>query len=319
MPPILKSFSHGRSQMPRKHFSLCSLALFLGLAGCIANGPEPEARKNPELKEIPGESKRLEKPKPQDVKIVWQETPEEAKQNFKVLLQTSEGDVVLEVHPSASPLGAAQFKAAIEDGVFDGARFFRVIDGFMAQFGIAGDPAKAAIWDQKNIKDEPRKQTNVRRTLTYAKSSMPNSRSTQLFINYKDNSFLDADGFAPFAEVISGMEAVDKLYSGYGDGFPEGRGPAQDRVQAEGNAFLEKNYPELDYIIKATVITEPTGDQPAADVKPAAEVKPQAEVMPQPEVKPAAEASVVPENPPAVEKPVEAPAAAPENKPAETP
>lgn len=177
---------------------------------------------------------------------------------FLVKLETSKGDIVLEVHPEWAPLGAAQFKAAVQDGVYDDARFFRVIDGFMAQFGIPGDPKKAAVWNAKRIKDEPVKQKNTRGMVTYAMGG-PNSRTTQLFISFKDNSRLDADGFAPFAKVVTGMDVVDKLYKGYGEGAPNGSGPDQGRVQSEGNAYLNKTFPRLDYIKKATIVESAGG------------------------------------------------------------
>lgn len=172
---------------------------------------------------------------------------------FKVKFETSQGDVVLEVNPEWAPLGAAQFKAAVEDGVYDDARFFRVLDGFMAQFGIPGDPAKATKWRDKRIKDDPVKQKNTRGMVTYAMAG-PNTRTTQLFINFGDNSFLDRQGFSPFAKVVEGMENVEKLYKGYGEGAPSGNGPNQGSVQSQGNAYLQKSFPKLDYIKKATVI-----------------------------------------------------------------
>lgn len=174
---------------------------------------------------------------------------------FYVKLETSKGDVILEVHPEWAPLGAAQFKEAVKDGVYDEARFFRVLDGFMAQFGVPGDPTKAAKWREKTIKDDPVKQSNTRGMVTYAKSQLPNSRTTQLFINFENNSrSLDGQGFAPFAKVVGGMENVDKLYKEYGEGAPQGRGPDQGAVQSQGNKYLNEKFPKLDYIKKATIL-----------------------------------------------------------------
>ena len=136
---------------------------------------------------------------------------------YKVKLETSKGDIVIEVHPEWSPNGAAQFKEAIKDGVYDDARFFRVVKNFMVQFGIPGDPPKATKWRNKNIKDDPPKKSNARGMVTYAKSDAPNSRTTQVFINFKDNAFLDRDGFAPFGQVVDGMNVVDSLYNEYGE------------------------------------------------------------------------------------------------------
>merc|ERR1719253_1108214 len=114
----------------------------------------------------------------------------------------------------------------------------------MAQFGISGDPPTAARWKTQKFPDDPNKVSNARGRLTFATSG-PNTRTTQLFINFKDNQFLDSQGFSPFAEVINGMDVVDKLYGGYGEGAPNGNGPEQGRVQAEGNSYLTKDFPKL--------------------------------------------------------------------------
>ena len=169
---------------------------------------------------------------------------------FQVRLETSKGPIVLAVHRDWSPNGVDRFYHLVETGYFDDVRFFRVVPGFVVQFGMHGDPARNAQWSENGLIDEPVKQTNKRGTVTYAKSSMPNSRSSQLFINLGDNSMLDQQGFAPFAEVIEGMDVVDKLYSGYGD-EPTGRQP---EIAAEGNAFLNRTYPQLDFIRTAKVV-----------------------------------------------------------------
>src|SRR5262249_52654360 len=124
---------------------------------------------------------------------------------------------------------------------------------FMAQVGINGNPGVQSNWRGATIQDDPVKQSNKRAFVTFAKTGAPNSRSTQIFINFKDNSSLDKSGFAPFGEVTTGMDTVDKLYSGYGEGAPSGRGPEQGRVQSEGNAYLMKDFPKLDFIKTATI------------------------------------------------------------------
>lgn len=173
---------------------------------------------------------------------------------YQVKFETTKGDFVIEVNPSWAPRGAAQFKAAVADGVYDEARFFRVLDGFMAQFGIAGDPAKMAKWREKVIQDDPVVKSNTRGMVSYAMAG-PDTRTTQVFINYGNNSgSLDPQGFAPFGQVVEGMDVVDSLYSGYGEGAPQGNGPAQGRIQSEGNAYLAKEFPKLDYIKSATII-----------------------------------------------------------------
>jgi peptidyl-prolyl cis-trans isomerase A (cyclophilin A) len=166
---------------------------------------------------------------------------------YKVRFDTTAGVIEVEVHADWAPNGADRFYNLVKNGYYDGCRFFRVVPGFMAQFGINGDPSIQRNWENANIPDEQVKQGNTRGFITYAKSSAPNTRSTQVFINFKDNSFLNRQGFAPFGKVISGMEVVDKIYSGYGEK------PDQGRIQAEGNAYLTKDFPKLDYIKKATI------------------------------------------------------------------
>ena len=174
---------------------------------------------------------------------------EKAPDKYKAKFDTSAGAFVIEVTRSWAPLGADRFYNLVKGGFYDDVRFFRVLDGFMAQFGMNGDPAIEAPWSKSNIQDDPVKESNKRGYVTFAKTSLPNSRSTQVFINFADNTPLDAQGFAPFGRVTDGMGAVDKLYSGYG----RNNVPDQGKLMAEGNAYLLKSYPKLDYIKKATV------------------------------------------------------------------
>ncbi|HEY7299411.1 MAG TPA: peptidylprolyl isomerase [Xanthobacteraceae bacterium] len=178
---------------------------------------------------------------------------ETAPATYKARFDTSKGAFVVEVHRDYAPFGADRFFNLVKNGFYDNDRFFRVISGFMVQFGINGDPKIAAAWRNAQIKDDPVKQSNKRGFITFATSG-PNSRTTQVFINFADrNAFLDQMGFAPFGQVTSGMDVVDALYSGYGEGAPRGRGPDQGRVQFEGNDYLSKNFPNMDFIKKATV------------------------------------------------------------------
>ena len=172
----------------------------------------------------------------------------------KVKLTTTKGDVIIEVHPDWAPNGAKRFLELVENGFYDGAKFFRVLDGFMAQTGIAGDPALHAKWRDNNIPDDKVTESNKRGYVTFAQTGAPNSRSTQFFINYGDNSFLDNQRFAPFGKVVEGMDVVDSLYAEYGEGAPGGPGPSQGRIVAEGNAYLEKDFPKLDAIKKAEIV-----------------------------------------------------------------
>ena len=171
---------------------------------------------------------------------------------FKVNLDTSKGPVVIEVHRDWAPLGVDRFYQLVKSGYFDGARFFRVLPGFMAQFGIAADPQVTAKWKDANLPDDPVTQSNRKGMVTFATAG-PNTRTTQLFINTGDNPRLDAQGFAPIGKVISGLDVVQNFFNGYGEGAPAGRGPSQDQIKAEGNAYLQRDFPLLDFIKKATI------------------------------------------------------------------
>ena len=173
---------------------------------------------------------------------------ETAPATYKVRLDTSAGPVVIEVHRDWAPLGADRFYNLVKNGFYDDVRFFRVIPGFMAQGGMSGDPAIQKIWGRNNINDDPVKQSNKRGFVTFAKTAAPNSRSTQIFINYGDNSSLDSQGFAPFGQVTSGMETVDK-FGNYG----RNNVPDQGMITSEGNAYLQRDYPKLTVIKKATI------------------------------------------------------------------
>ena len=190
-----------------------------------------------------------------------------APETFDVKFTTSAGDFVVHVTRAWAPLGADRFYNLVKHHYFDGVAFFRVLRSprpFMAQFGLSPFPEVNKAWENASIHDDPVKQSNKRGTITYAAQTSPNTRSTQVFINYGDNGFLDASRFAPFGEVTSGMDVVDKLYSGYGEGAPQGAGPDQDKVTNQGRAYLEKNFPKLDTIKTATLIVA----APAATPKP---------------------------------------------------
>ena len=171
---------------------------------------------------------------------------------YKAKFDTSKGTFVIEVHRDWAPNGADRFYNLVKNGFFTDVRFFRVINGFMIQFGINGDPKVSAPWRAAQIKDDPVKQSNQPGYVSFATAG-PNTRTTQVFINFGDNAGLDGQGFAPFGKVVSGMDVVDSLYSGYGEGAPRGRGPDQGRVHMEGNAYLAQDFPKLDYISKATI------------------------------------------------------------------
>jgi peptidyl-prolyl cis-trans isomerase A (cyclophilin A) len=172
-----------------------------------------------------------------------------APDTFLVKFKTSKGDFVVEVTRAWSPNGADRFYNLVKNGYYDGCRFFRVVEDFMAQFGINEDPNVNQVWMNATIDDDPVKQSNTRGTITYAFAS-PNTRTTQVFINFSDNSYLDSSGFSPFGKVTKGMSVVDAIYNKYGET------PDQTKIQLEGNAYLEKTFPNLDYIKSATIILQ---------------------------------------------------------------
>jgi peptidyl-prolyl cis-trans isomerase A (cyclophilin A) len=182
---------------------------------------------------------------------------------YKVQFNTTQGIILILVTRAWAPLGADRFYNLVRGKFFDGAPFFRVIPGFMAQFGINPDPKVSAVWMNQNITDDPVKESNKRGFVTFAKTGMPNTRSTQVFINYGDNSRLDADGFAPFGEVVEGMEVADKFYSGYGGN------PDQNSLQQLGKSYIDKNMPKVD-LIKTAVIVPLVPPAPAATKSTAA-------------------------------------------------
>jgi peptidyl-prolyl cis-trans isomerase A (cyclophilin A) len=175
---------------------------------------------------------------------------------FKVKFSTSKGDFTVQVTRAWAPNGADRFYNLVKNNYYDEVRFFRVLRTprpFMAQFGIHGDPKIAAAWMEASIKDDSVTQSNSRGMVTFATAG-PNTRTTQIFINYGDNSMLDGQGFSPFAKVVEGMDVVDKLHADYGEGAPQGRGPDQGRIQMEGNAYLKERFPNLDYVKTARVV-----------------------------------------------------------------
>jgi peptidyl-prolyl cis-trans isomerase A (cyclophilin A) len=167
---------------------------------------------------------------------------------FQARFTTTKGDFVVEVHRDWAPNAADRFYNLVKAGFFDDTRFFRVIDGFMAQFGISGDPAVAAKWQNANIPDDPVKQSNKPGFVTFAQTNAPNSRATQIFVNYGDNSRLDATRFAPFGQVTKGMDVLNGIYKGYGES------PNQGAIQSQGNAYLDAKFPKLDGVKHAEIV-----------------------------------------------------------------
>ncbi len=170
---------------------------------------------------------------------------------FKVRFDTTKGPFVIQVERKWAPIGADRFYNLVKLGYYNDTAFFRAIDGFMVQFGIHGYPRLNEVWRDARLLDDPNVQSNLIGTITFAHAG-PNTRTTQLFINTADNTYLDRQ-FAPFGRVISGMDVVKSLYTGYGEGAPRGKGPDQGQAQRKGNAYLKASFPELDYIKKARI------------------------------------------------------------------
>jgi peptidyl-prolyl cis-trans isomerase A (cyclophilin A) len=233
--------------MPTMKFlsTWCLLLIVLAVCGC---GPDNSSLTNdpsvPTANALPDEA-----PSAAEADVPKGET-------YYALFKTSEGDFIVAVHPGWAPQGAARFRELIEQKYYDDCRFFRVMAGFMAQVGMNGNPVTNAEWQDKTIPDDPVLVPNRRGTVTFAASGQPNSRTSQIFINYAENDGsrpdkpdLNSMGFSPFGEVIEGMEVVDRLYSGYGDAASNGgRGPEQDQLRERGNDYLTAEFPDLDYI-----------------------------------------------------------------------
>ena len=173
--------------------------------------------------------------------------------SYRVKFATTKGNFTVEVTRAWAPKGADRFYRLVSEGYFKDVRFFRVLPGFMAQFGMSGNPALNAKLDSLRIPDDPVAQSNKRGMITFATAG-PNTRSHQFFINYGDNASLDLQGFSPFGKVVEGMKVVDALYGGYGEGAPNGLGPSQDSIATKGNEYLQRAFPKLDYIKSATLV-----------------------------------------------------------------
>ena len=227
--------------MMNRTLALWMAPLFLGTTLALAQETKPAAATTPPA------------PKPAQSFADPSKLNEKAPATFKAKFQTTQGNFTVEVTRESSPNGADRFYNLVKSGYFTDIAFFRVIPGFMGQFGIHGDPKVAAAWREARITDDPVKASNQRGAITFAMAG-PNTRTTQFFINLVDNNRLDSMGFSPFGKVIEGMDVVDKINGEYGEGAPRGRGPNQMRIQSEGNAYLKAEFPRLDYIQSATIL-----------------------------------------------------------------
>jgi peptidyl-prolyl cis-trans isomerase A (cyclophilin A) len=226
-------------------------------AATLPFGPQASASAAPSASPAPVPVAKQQQPEPvhhDPAQVDPSLATERAPDVFRAGFTTTRGTFVIEVHRDWAPHGADRFYNLVKLGFYDDTRFFRVIEGFMAQFGISGDPDITSRWRTANIQDDPVKQSNVRGFVTFAQSSQPDSRSTQIFVNYADNSRLDHSRFAPFGQVVQGMRVLDELYSAYGEGRPQGKGPDQIRVEESGNAYLDEQFPKLDRVLVARVL-----------------------------------------------------------------
>jgi peptidyl-prolyl cis-trans isomerase A (cyclophilin A) len=182
---------------------------------------------------------------------------DKAPETYQVKFTTTKGDFTVTVTRAWAPLGADRFYSLVKHHFYDNGAFFRVLTGFVAQFGLSAYPPVNAAWSKATIADDPVTQSNKKYYLTFATAG-PNTRTTQLFINLADNARLDASGFAPFGQVIEGMNVVDSLYADYGEGAPSGKGPDQNEIEKQGKPYLDQGWPKLDSI-KTTTLTPPPG------------------------------------------------------------
>ena len=178
--------------------------------------------------------------------------PRECPDTYTVKLETTKGDILIDVHKDWAPRGAQQFWELVTSGYYTDIAFFRVIEGFIAQAGIHGNPDTNKKWREKKIADDPVKQGNAKGTVTFAMAG-PGTRTTQFFVNFKDNHQLDNMGFAAFGKVRD-LKVVEALHAGYGEGAPRGKGPSQMLMQTKGNDYLKSSFPQLDYIKSASIV-----------------------------------------------------------------
>ena len=236
-------------------FVLAILASLAILPACGRNeqGSQP-AVSSPPSASPPAGAAPAPTPSPADSALLAPErATAQAPDTYKVRFATTKGDVVVEVRRAWAPHGADRFYNLVQIGYYDGDPLFRVLSGFMAQFGINPNPAVNAKWQPASIPDDPAAgQSNTRGMVTFATSG-PDSRTSQVFINYADNAQLDGMGFTPFGKVTAGMDVVDSFYAGYGEGAPSGNGPSQGRLQREGSTYTKAKFPNMDYIKSAKI------------------------------------------------------------------
>ena len=234
--------------MTKRTLTLVALAIVVVVIGVILyqrsrQAPKPVEAPQEAAKATPAGSPSLLQPA---------SLTEKAPDVYWAKFDTTKGTFVIKVTRDWAPLGADRFYNLVKNGFFNNASFFRVIPGFIVQFGISADPKVSEVWHDADIQDDPVKQSNTAGTVTFATAG-PDTRTTQIFINLADNRSLDAQGFSPFGTVTQGMNVAQSFYSGYGEGAPMGNGPDQQLIQKQGEAYLAANFPKLDHIKSATV------------------------------------------------------------------
>ena len=232
-----------------------ALVLFTTAAICSAQTPAPAKSSSPQAATTKKPASTTPAARPAYDRALLRPAllKEKAPDEYKVQFSTTRGDFVVTVTRAWAPLGADRFYNLVKHHFYDNASFFRVLPNFMAQFGISAYPPVNKVWEPAVIKDDPVTQSNVRGYITFATGG-PNTRTTQVFINFGDNKRLDHDGFAPFGQVTDGMKVVDMFYDQYGEGAPSGGGPDQDQIQKQGKPYLDKGWPKLDYIKTARIV-----------------------------------------------------------------
>ncbi|HLJ22819.1 MAG TPA: peptidylprolyl isomerase [Candidatus Acidoferrales bacterium] len=239
------------NHVPKIAVLACALCFASSLVA--AQTPAPPAKKPSTAAKAPA-AKAPARTTPYDPTLLHPEALKlKAPAEYDVKFVTTAGEFTIKVTRSWAPNGADRFYNLVRHHFYDGAAFFRVLPGFMAQFGLSAYPEVSKVWDPATIKDDPVAQSNQRGFVSFATAG-PNTRTTQVFINYGNNAALDKSGFSPFAVVSDGMDVVDKLYNGYGEGAPDGHGPNQGLIGERGHLYLEKGFPKLDVIRSATLV-----------------------------------------------------------------
>ncbi len=235
--------------MTKRNLILVALAIVVVVIGVILY---QRSRQAPKPVEAPTEAAKTQ-PVGSPSLLQPASLTEKAPDVYWAKFDTTKGAFVIKVTRDWAPLGADRFYNLVKNGFFNNASFFRVIPGFIVQFGISADPKVSAVWHDADIQDDSAKQSNMAGTVTFATAG-PDTRTTQVFINLADNRFLDAQGFSPFGAVTQGMNVAQSFYGGYGEGAPNGNGPDQQLIQSQGEAYLAANFPKLDHIKSATIL-----------------------------------------------------------------